>query len=124
MIRRRVALMTLALILGPSLVGAAMVSTPSGIDDRLRFEWEVSLSPNGRPVIDGYLYNDYTLAANNVIVLLEALDASGRVTERAIRILPAIVPVLGRTYFEVPLKAAGTNYRISVTSFQWLRGGS
>lgn len=101
-----------------------MVSTPSGIDDRLRFEWEVSLSPNGRPVIDGYLYNDYTLAANNVIVLLEALDASGRVTERAIRILPAIVPVLGRTYFEVPLKAAGTNYRISVTSFQWLRGGS
>jgi hypothetical protein len=124
MIRRSVALMTLALILGPTLVTAAMVSTPSGIDGRLRFEWEVSLSPSGRPVIGGYLYNDYTLAANNVILLVEALDASGRVTERAIRILPDIVPVLGRTYFEVPLKAAGTNYRISVTSFQWLRGGS
>jgi hypothetical protein len=124
MIRRSVALMSLTLILGPTLVGAAMMSTPSGIDGRLRFEWAVSQSPSGRPVIGGYLYNDYTLTANNVILLIEALDASGRVVERAIRILPDIVPVLGRTYFEVPLKAGGANYRISMTSFQWLRGGS
>jgi hypothetical protein len=124
MMRRSVALLALAVMLGAHSAGAAMVSAPSGIDGRLRFEWAVSQSPSGRPVIAGYLYNDYMLAANNVILLIETLDASGQVVERAIRILPDSVPVLGRTYFAIPLKAAGTNYRISVTSFQWLRGGS
>ncbi len=122
--RRIVALLALALILSPNLAGAAMISSPSGIDGRLRFEWEASQSRSGWPVMDGYLYNDYMLAANNVILLVEALDTSGQVVERTIRILPSLVPVFGRTYFEVPLKTAGASYRITVTSFQWLRGGN
>jgi hypothetical protein len=122
--RRVVALLALALILNPNLAGAVRTSSPSGIDSRLRFEWEVSQSRSGRPVISGDLYNDNGRAAKNVILLVETLDASGQVVERTIGFVPSLVPVFDRTYFEVPLKAAGASYRISVTSFQWDRGGS
>jgi hypothetical protein len=119
-----VALLAVALILSPNLAGAVMTSSPSGIDGRLRFEWEASQSRSGRPVIAGYLYNDNGRAASKVILLVETLDASGQVVERTIGFVPSLVPVFDRTYFEVPLKAAGASYRISVTSFQWDRGGS
>jgi hypothetical protein len=122
--RRVVALLALALILNPNLAGAVRTSSPSGIDSRLRFEWEVSQSRSGRPVISGDLYNDNGRAAKNVILLVETLDASGQVVERTIGFVPSLVPVFDRTYFEVPLKAAGASYRISVTSFQWDKGGS
>lgn len=122
--RRVAALLALALILSPNLAGAVRTSSPSGIDSRLRFEWEVSQSRSGRPVISGYLYNDDGRAAKNVILLVETLDASGQVVERTIGFVPSVVPVFDRTYFEVPLKAAGASYRISVTLFQWDKGGS
>jgi hypothetical protein len=124
MSRRVVPLLAVALILSPNLAGAVMTSSPSGIDGRLRFEWEASQSRSGRPVIAGYLYNDNGRAASKVILLVETLDASGQVVERTIGFVPSLVPVFDRTYFEVPLKAAGASYRISVTSFQWDRGGS
>ena len=122
--RRVVAVLALALILSPNLAGAVRTSSPSGIDSRLRFEWEVSQSQSGRPVISGYLYNDNGRAAKNVILLVETLDASGQVVERTIGFVPSVVPVFDRTYFEVSLKAAGAGYRISVTLFQWDKGGS
>ncbi len=123
MIRGSVAMLALAVI-GATVAWAAMTSSPSGIDDRLRFEWQASQSRGGRPVIVGYLYNDYKRVANNVILLVETLDVSGQVTQRTISLLPSIVPAFGRTYFEVPLKAAGTSYRITVTSFEWYAGGA
>ena len=123
MMRRSVALLALVVILGAPPAGAAMTSSSSGIDSRLRFEWEASQSRTGRPLIAGYLYNDYMRAANSVVLLVETLDASGQIVERKIRIMPGIVPVFGRTYFEVPLETTGASYRITVTSFEWLRGG-
>jgi hypothetical protein len=117
------ALLAPALILGATLASATMTSSPSGIDSRLRFEWEASQSRSGRPVIAGYLYNDNRRAANNVVLLVETLEPSGQVVDHAIRVLPGIVPVFGRTYFEVPVKAAGASYRITVTSFEWLCDG-
>lgn len=121
---RSVALLAVTLVLSPNLARAVMTSSPSGIDSRLRFEWEASQSRSGLPVIAGYLYNDNRRAAKNVILLVETLDASGQVVERTIGFVPSLVPVFGRTYFEVPLKAAGASYRISVTLFQWDHGGS
>ncbi len=124
MIRGSVGLVALAVILCPNLAGAAMTSSPSGIDGRLRFEWEATQSRSGRPVIAGYLYNDYMRAATKVVLLVETLDASGQVVERTSGFLPSLVPVFGRTYFEVPVKAAGASYRITVTSFEWYAGGA
>jgi len=114
--------LALGLILG--VVGpASAVMSPSGIDPRLRLDWEVTQTRNGRPVITGYIYNDYMRAAINVRLLVEALDASGQVIDRAYGFVPGVVPVFNRNYFDVRLKTAGASYRITVTSFEWRDGG-
>ena len=113
--------MLLACTLALALAGgsAMAITSPSGIDPRLRLEWESTATKGGRPVISGYIYNDYGRAAMNVRLLAEALDASGQVIDRSIGLVPGIVPVSSRSTFWVPLKMAGNSYRISVTSFEW-----
>ena len=54
-------LMTAAVLaLGPTVVPAPAVAvpTPQGIDSRLRLDWEAGTKRSGKPVIQGYLYND------------------------------------------------------------------
>jgi hypothetical protein len=104
--------------------GALAISSPSGIDSRLRFEWDVRQGRSGRPGIVGYLYNDYMRAATDVRLLVETLDASGRVIDRAYGFVVGGVPAFNRTPFDVPLKTAGASYRITVTSYDWRDGGS
>ena len=117
--------LALALILGAGQPGwPAMTQSPSGIDERLRFEWEASRTRSGRPILEGYLYNDWKRVAYNVVLVVEALDASGQVVDRAVSMLPGIVPAFNRAYFEVPLASAGASYRIRVSSFEWYAGGS
>ena len=117
--RRGLILLMLSLVLSVAHVPAVGVTTPSGIDPRLRLEWEAGQGRGGRPVITGYIYNDYGRAAVNVRLLAETLDGSGHVVDRAIGFVPGHVPVFNRNYFSVPLKTAGAGYRITVTSFEW-----
>ena len=121
--RRRVAVLVLALVLGAGSAPATAVMAPSGIDFRLRLDWEAGQTRGGRPNVTGYVYNDYTRAANHVQLLVESLDASGQVIGRAIGFIPGIVPVLNRSYFDIALKTAGASYRVTVTSFEWRDGG-
>src|SRR5262249_31300143 len=94
------------------------VTAPSGIDPRLRLDWEAD-SRAGRPLISGYIYNDYGRAAINVRLLAETLDAGGQVVDRTIGFVPGNVPGSNRSYFSIPLKTAGAAYRVLVTSFDW-----
>jgi hypothetical protein len=107
-----------------TLAWAAMTQSPSGIDNRLRFEWETAQARGGQPLIAGYLYNDYKRPAMSVVVSTEALDASGQVVRRTLNVLPGIVPAFGRTYFELSPDAVGASYRIAVTSFEWYAGSN
>ena len=75
-------------------------------------------------VISGYLYNDYTRIATNVVILTETLGASGQATGRALSVLPSIVPASGRLDFEVAPGSTGAGYRVAVTSFEWYAGGA
>jgi hypothetical protein len=114
-----VILLTLVLLAGSGASLALAVSSPSGIDGRLRFDWEPAKGRAGRPMISGYLYNDYGVAAMNVRLLVETLDASGQVVTRTLGFVQGIVPGFNRTYFNVPLDKEGVSYRIAVTSFEW-----
>jgi hypothetical protein len=116
---RRLMLAILATVLILAATPVTAVMSPSGIDPRLRLDWEAAQGRDGRPVITGYIYNDYDRMAINVQLLAEALDASGRVVGRAIAFVSGNVPVLNRNYFSVPLKTSGASYRITVTSFEW-----
>jgi len=99
------------------------VNSPSGIDPRLRLEWEAGRSRSGRAEISGYIYNDYGRAAINVRLLVETVDASDRVIDRAVGFVYGVVPVFNRSPFVVPVKTPGASYRITVTSFEWRDGG-
>jgi len=114
-----------ALGLGPIgvPVPAAAVSAPSGIDARIRLDWEAGTKRGGKPVIQGYVYNDYGRPATDVHLLVETLDASGAVTARTIGFVVGAIQFNDRVYFEVPLKAPGASYRVTVTSFDWKGGG-
>ena len=103
--------------------GAEAVSSPSGIDPRLRLDWEAGQRKSGRPEITGYVYNDYGRAAVHVRLLVEALDGSGQVIDRTYGFVFGAVLGFGRTPFAVVLRNEGASYRISVTSFEWRDGG-
>jgi hypothetical protein len=120
---RRYVLLVTALALVLAAAPAMAVMSPSGIDPRLRLEWDAGQTARGHPVIAGYVYNDYMRAANNVRLLVEALDDSGKVVDCGYGFVTGIVPVFGRSYFDVPLKTAGSSYRVRVTSFEWRDGG-
>ncbi|HEY7435144.1 MAG TPA: hypothetical protein VIE41_08385 [Methylomirabilota bacterium] len=113
------------LALGPLAMPApvAALSAPSGIDSRIRLDWEAGTRRGGKPVIRGYVYNDYGRPATDVHLLVETLDASGAVTARTIGFVQGVVQFNDRVYFEVPLKVAGASYRVTVTSFDWKGGG-
>lgn len=121
----RLALVALSALL---VVGAAnsvrAVPSPSGIDPRLTLDWDVVRTHSGRPEIRGYIYNDHGRPAINVRLIVETLDADGRVVDRAYGYVVGPVPVFNRSLFIVPLRTAGSSYRITVTSFEWRDGGS
>ena len=117
--RATVVALLLALVAG---TGAEAVMTPSGIDARLRLDWDAGKSMHGRPEVRGYVYNDYGRAAYNVRLLVETLDASGQVIGRAYGYVVGVVPALNRAAFDVPLRAEGASYRIAITSFDWRDG--
>jgi hypothetical protein len=94
------------------------LSATSTVDSRIRLDWEVG-TRFGRPVIQGYVYNDYLRAASNVLLLVETLDASGAVIARGVGFVRGLVHFNDRAYFEVPLKMPGASYRVSVTGFDW-----
>jgi hypothetical protein len=102
---------------------AVALSATSSVDRRVRLDWEVGTGRGGRPVIQGYVYNDYGRPAADVHLLVETLDASGAVVARNIGFVRGVVQFNDRVYFEVPLRTPGASYRVSVTSLDWKGGG-
>ena len=76
----------------------------------------------GRPLVGGYVYNDYGSVAAGVRVVVEQLDAAGQVTAST-GTLVGTVPNMSRTYFEVPLRSAPGTYRVRITAYEWVESG-
>jgi hypothetical protein len=122
-----------ALLLTALTALALGVSAPAGpataagaawsVDPRIRLDWEVATGRGGRPVVRGYVYNDYRRPASDVLVLVETLDASGAVISRDFGFVRGLVYPDDRAYFEAPLKTPGASYRVSVTGLDWKGGG-
>src|SRR5262245_36685260 len=97
----------------------------SAAPDRwFRVEAEGAQGRGGRPVVRGYVYNDYGVSAGRVLLQVETLDAGGQVVARSLVPADGTVPGYGRLYFEGPVSAAGAKYRVTVYYYEWLhRGG-
>ena len=95
-----------------------------GTDRYFRVESAAANGPRGL-VVSGYVYNTYGTTADRVRLLVESVDASGKVTATS------IVPLLGsigpgdRVYFEAPAPQPAASYRVRVASFDPIgRGGA
>ncbi len=114
----------LALGIGSPARPAAALPAASSVDARIRLDWQVGSGRGGRPVIQGYVFNDYGRPASDVHLLVETLDASGAVIGCTIGFVRGVVQFNDRAYFEVPIKTTGASYRVSVTGFDWKGGGA
>jgi len=117
-----VVLVAIALAVGGPSAAAENYARES-LDRSFRIEFEVRADPQ-RPVISGYVYNmegGYT--ADRVSLLIERLDASGRVIGSSTTWVLGGVPPGNRAYFSARVEPAAS-YRVRVSSFDWLgRGG-
>ena len=111
-IRQRTAITIAALlILIAEAVHAQVVA------GRFRIDGREAQSKRGSPVYSGYIYNDGGGGVANVRLLIETLDAEGKVIGEAQG--TALGSMLGRDrlYFDVPLQATGASYRVRVLSW-------
>jgi hypothetical protein len=102
------------------LVGIAHAQMSAG---RFRVEAQVVQSKKGAPVYSGYVYNDGGGGVANVRLLVETLDAEGKVIGQSHG--TAVGSMLGRDrlYFEMPLEATGASYRARVLSWDTFATG-
>jgi hypothetical protein len=115
------ALVTWAVLAGP-WTALAQNYLILGAEQFFRVSWETGRNRRGDPIVSGYIYNDYGAPAANVRVMVEELDAAGRVVDRQLYPLAGTIPNYGRAYFEFKVPGAAS-HRVVVASWDWMRGG-
>jgi hypothetical protein len=121
---RRVGLALLvALATGHGATAQTLTPLFHGWERYFTITWESS-QERGQPVISGYIKNDAGFPARRIQVLVDALDASGRVTGQRVSWLGSSLTPGMRAYFEVPApppSAPPGTYRVSVFAFDWVQ---
>lgn len=115
-----VAAFLLLLLALPVAGGAQQPYRIYGSDQYFAVDWEPG-QWRGRPSVVGHVRNLYGMHAQRVRLLVESLDASGRVTETTLADIGDVPP--GPRYaFAVPLPRAAASYRVVVASWNWKSG--
>lgn len=83
--------------------------------------WE-TFERRGRTHVGGYVVNQHGAAMGRVRLLVDSLDASGRVLAQRVDWLVGDVPPFGRRYFEAPVPQPAAAYRVSVFTFDPVQG--
>jgi hypothetical protein len=104
---------------------APAVAQSWAVPDRgFRVDWESVQTKRGL-TIRGYVNNDLGYGATNIRLVIESLDASGQVAATTIGYLQGSAPPFGRLYFEVPVKAPASSYRVRIAAWDPVaRGGA
>ena len=130
MIRRTIVCSILAAVLvgtppGPALAPAADIVEPHrpGWERWFRVDWQVTLR-NGRPVLSGSLRNESPYTMTAVQLLVESLDAEGRVIAQRVAWAPGSLEPFSRTWFHVGAPASAPQYRVRVYTFERLEAPS
>ena len=102
------------------LAGAVQAQVSAG---RFRIDAQETQSKKGAPVYSGYIYNDGGGGVANVRLLVETLDAAGKVIGQAQGVAHGSMLGRDRLYFEIPLDATGASYRVRVLSWDTFATG-
>ena len=116
--------MTCAVVLLLAQACASGAASPAGVqsygiygtENFFKLEWQPD-ERRGRPVVTGYVTNQWGISVNNVRMRVEALDTAGGVTATYIGYVFGDVTPGTRAYFEVPVPQKAANYRVSVLSY-------
>lgn len=92
-----------------------------GTDSYFKVEWQPD-ERRGKPMVSGYVTNQWGLATRNVRLHVEALDAAGAVTATYLGYVFGVLTPGAHVYFEVPVQAKAPSYRVSVLSFDPVQG--
>ena len=103
---------------------AAVTSLNPQAERSFRVSWEAGPERDGERRLQGYVESALGEPAVRVQLLALALDASGNVIGQRLAWMPEAIPGLGRVYFEIPKMPAAPQYRVTVWSFDRLKGGS
>jgi hypothetical protein len=97
---------------------------PQTLDQWFRSSWEVTQGRGG-PQVEGYIHNYFSAGAEQMLLAVERVEASGQVTGCSMVWIAGTVPPLNRGYFVAPVPDASTRYRVRILSFNWeKRGGA
>ena len=115
---RRRFLVALALAALPCRSAGAQAIEPIVVDgDRVfRLGWELS-ERRGRPVLLGRIDNLSDFGTSQIQLLVERLDASGKVTSQKLAWVGVNVRPGDHAFFEVPVTDRAGSYRVRVYSF-------
>jgi hypothetical protein len=106
------------------IITAAVAALAQSTVDPDRFfglEWAGG-ERRGRPNVNGYIVNNYRVRAANMRLVVESLDAGGKVIDTTSG-FAADVPPGARVYFEVPVKQKAPRYRVTITGWEWRESG-
>jgi hypothetical protein len=115
------AVLAALVVMAPATVAAQSYAI-QGIERYFRVESSTSQGRRG-PVVSGYVYNMHGQTADRVRIAVETVDSAGQVTSSTIANVVGTVPPGGRSYFEVPVRDAGT-HRVRVLSFDPIGRGT
>jgi hypothetical protein len=105
-----------AMAAGP-IVGAAQSPPPA---PPLRVQWEVDQPRDGLQAVCGRVFNDRSVAAWHVVLLVEGLDGTNQVTDsRRVEVLGE-VPSEGWAFFCVPEQVGPSTYRVRAIGADWM----
>ncbi len=119
--RRPSALIALLLL---AVSGCGFSSQPveplvTGSQQFFSLEWQASPRGNQR-IVQGYIKNNWGLAAANMRLLVEALEPPDRLVSHRISWLGGQLTPGTRAYFETSMPPAPT-YRVRVFAYDWIQ---
>ena len=133
---RRLSLVCATIVLGAATAGcgtavtwgpqpSASVTTASpGWESRFRVTYEAEPVGTNTTRVSGYLHNTYGDAFGDVLLLVQALHASGQVVGQRVTRLPGVLAGFSRSYFQVANLPAAEHYRVTVWSYSPIQAPS
>jgi hypothetical protein len=88
-------------------------------DQYFHLEWSATTGRDGRPRLQGYVYNDYEEPAMHVELRIHELDSTGQEVTALLEPVDETVPAKGRAYFDLPVPDSAS-YRVDVVSFEFV----
>jgi hypothetical protein len=118
-----IVLLACCLWLGAGPAHAERVTIP-GNSGTITLDWQATQDSKGRPLIVGHVITYGGMSGYCIPrLLVETLDAQGQVTAERMGFIPGFVNGFDNVYFELPIRAPGPAYRVSIASWDKCAGG-